>query len=185
MKRKRLRALSIPLVVTIAMASYLSGVYSGRFTDQPVLFKDAVAAETKSLASPVKAISERDVYYPGTEDLAPDEMRVIACGTGMPTVRPKQAAACWLVELGNGDKFLFDIGDQSMSRLSAMKIPWDYLDKVFIGHLHLDHMADLPSLWISGLKSNRTYPLRVWGPSSSKPELGTKASIDHMCYVPP
>ena len=37
-------------------------------------------------------------------------MRVIACGTGMPNARPKQAAACWLVELGNGDKFLFDVG---------------------------------------------------------------------------
>jgi ribonuclease Z len=130
--------------------------------------------------SPVKALADRDVYYPGTEDLAPDEMRVTACGTGMPTVRPKQAAACWLVELGNGDKFLFDIGAQSMSRISAMKIPWDYLDKVFIGHLHLDHMADLPSLWIGGLKANRTYPLRVWGPSSSEPELGTKASMEYM-----
>jgi len=34
--------------------------------------------------SPVKALDEREVYYPGTEDLAPDEMRVVACGTGMP-----------------------------------------------------------------------------------------------------
>jgi ribonuclease Z len=37
-------------------------------------------------------------------------MRVVALGTGMPSARPKQAAACWLVELGNGDKFLFDLG---------------------------------------------------------------------------
>ena len=59
----------------------------------------AVAAETKSSASPVKALSKRNFYYPGSEDLAPDEMRVIACGTGMPNARPKQAAACWLVEL--------------------------------------------------------------------------------------
>ena len=51
-----------------------------------------------------------DVYYPGTEELAPDEMRVVALGTGMPNARPKQAAACWLVELGNGDKFIFDLG---------------------------------------------------------------------------
>ena len=137
-------------------------------------------AQAGVVPSPVEPLASHDVYYPGTEALEPDEMRVIACGTGMPTVRPKQAAACWLVELGNGDKFLFDIGAQSMSRLSALKIPWDYLDKVFIGHLHLDHMADLASLWIGGLKSNRTYPLRVWGPSGSKPELGTKASMEFM-----
>jgi hypothetical protein len=60
--------------------------------------------------SPTRAVSDRDVYYPASEDLAPDEMRVVALGTGMPSARPKQAAACWLVELGNGDKFLFDIG---------------------------------------------------------------------------
>jgi len=44
-------------------------------------------------ASPTAAIPDRDAYYPGTETLAPDEMRVIACGTGMPNARPKQAAA--------------------------------------------------------------------------------------------
>ncbi len=53
-------------------------------------------------------LEDRDVYYPGTVALAPDEMRVTACGMGIPNARPKQAAACWLVELGNGDKFLFD-----------------------------------------------------------------------------
>ena len=44
--------------------------------------------------SPTRAIPDRDVYYPGSEDLAADEMRIVALGTGMPSVRPKQAAAC-------------------------------------------------------------------------------------------
>ena len=131
-------------------------------------------------ASPVKALEERDVYYPGSEDLAPDEMRVIACGTGMPNARPKQAAACWLVELGNGDKFLFDIGSGSSERISALKIPYDYLDKVFIGHLHSDHFGDLGDLWIGGVIGNRIKPLRVWGPSGHKPEFGTKYALSHM-----
>jgi ribonuclease Z len=142
------------------------------------LLSDASKAEAK--ASPVKALDDRGVYYPGTEDLAPDEMRVTACGTGMPSVRPKQAAACWLVELGNGDKFLFDIGAQSMSRIAAMKIPMDYLDKVFIGHLHTDHMGDLPILWTGSRKMNRTVPLRVWGPSGETPEMGIAAAIEGL-----
>ena len=37
--------------------------------------------------SPVKPTSDRDVYYPGTEELKPDEMRVICLGSGMPTNR--------------------------------------------------------------------------------------------------
>jgi ribonuclease Z len=130
--------------------------------------------------SPVKALSERDVYYPGTEDLAPGEMRVIACGTGMPNARPKQAAACWLVELGNGDKFLFDIGTGSAERISAMKIPYNYLNKVFIGHLHSDHFGDLDALYCGGIVANRVVPLRVWGPNSSEPKYGTKVAMDHF-----
>jgi ribonuclease Z len=130
--------------------------------------------------SPTQAINDRDVYYPGSEDLGPDEMRIVALGTGMPSVRPKQAAACWLVELGNGDKFLFDIGSGCHERLAAQKIPYDYLDKVFMGHLHVDHMGDLPSLWLGGTVMNRLVPLRIWGPSGGTPELGSKHAMNLM-----
>ena len=137
-------------------------------------------AFTQGDSSPTKAVSDRDVYYPGTEELAPDEMRVVACGTGMPNARPKQAAACWLVELGNGDKFIFDIGLGSSERISAQMIPYDYLDKVFVGHLHADHIGDLDALWIGGVISNRQRPLRLWGPSSTEEKLGTKYMVEHM-----
>lgn len=137
------------------------------------------APETQTF-SPVKPLSDRDVYFPGTEALAPDEMRVTACGTGMPSARPKQAAACFLVELGNGDKFIFDIGSGSFERLSALSIPFDYLDKVFIGHLHSDHFGDLGDLWVGGVISNRQRPLRIWGPSGTKPEYGTAYAVEKM-----
>jgi len=120
------------------------------------------------------------VYYPGSEDLAPDEMRIVACGTGMPSARPKQAAACFLVELGNGDKFIFDAGTGSAERISAMKIPYDYLDKVFIGHLHADHFGDLDALWVGGVLANRQRPLRVWGPSGHEERYGTKYAVERM-----
>ena len=140
----------------------------------------STGAEVEAGASPVKAIPDREVYYPGTEDLAPDEMRVVACGTGMPNARPKQAAACWLVELGNGDKFLFDIGTGSAERISAMQIPYNYLDKVFIGHLHSDHFGDLDAIYCGGIVANRVVPLRVWGPNSIKPKYGTKVAMEHF-----
>jgi ribonuclease Z len=127
-----------------------------------------------------QGVPELDVYYPGTETLAPDEMRVVALGTGMPNPRPKQAAACFLVELGNGDKFLFDLGAGCHERIAAQKIPYDYLDKVFIGHLHVDHYGDLPSFWLGGTVMNRLTPLRIWGPNGSTPELGTAHAMDLM-----
>jgi len=171
---------SLSLIAVTTMAVYLFGLHHGRTGEGLAIVNEAVAAETKASASPVKALSERDVYYPGSEDLAPDEMRVIACGTGMPNARPKQAAACFLVELGNGDKFIFDIGTGSAERISAMKIPYDYLDKIFIGHLHADHFGDLDAMWVGGVLANRQRPLRVWVPSGHEERLGTKHTVKHM-----
>jgi len=180
MMKTTIRSTIIGLAVLAALSI---GMILGHGADQgrgdARLIRSANAAGPPAF-SPVKALSERDVYFPGTEDLAPNEMRVVACGTGMPNARPKQAAACFLVELGNGDKFIFDIGSGSFERLSALSIPMDYLDKVFIGHLHSDHMGDLDGLWVGGVIGNRQRPLRVWGPSGAKPELGTAYAVDGM-----
>ena len=140
---------------------------------------ESAQASTEEALSPVKA-RPSEAYFPNTEDLAPDEMRVIACGTGMPTTRAKQAAACFLVELGNGDKFLFDIGSGSAERISSLQIPYNYLDKVFVGHLHTDHFGALHDLFVGGALMGRNMPLRFWGPSGPVPELGTAYALDHM-----
>jgi ribonuclease Z len=130
-------------------------------------------------ASPT-AERARDFYAPNSEALKPDEMRLIACGTGMPTSRPKQAASCWLLELGNGDKFIFDTGTGSAERIAALQIPYNYLDKVFLSHLHTDHFGDLDALFVGGALAGRQKPLRVWGPSGDTPERGTKYALEHL-----
>jgi ribonuclease Z len=158
---------------------FLAGMIAGMVLAVGFITLVAAGSVTPKSAA-TEALEEQDVYYPGTESLAPDEMRVIACGTGMPNARPKQAAACWLVELGNGDKFIFDIGTASADRLSALKIPYDFLDKVFIGHLHADHFGDLDALWVGGVLANRQVPLRVWGPSGREDKHGTKYAVAHM-----
>ncbi len=152
--------------------------------DAFTLASAAHAQEAEPAVSPTAVRDRpRDVYYPNTEDLDPDEMRVIACGTGMPTTRAAQAAACFLVELGNGDKFLFDIGSGSAERISSLQIPYNYLDKVFIGHLHTDHFGALHDLFIGGALMGRTVPLRVWGPSGATPELGTAYALEGMMQM--
>jgi ribonuclease Z len=132
---------------------------------------EAAGPEAWSRTKPFPA---QEVYFPGTETLGKDEMRVVACGTGMPQPRLKQAAACFLVELGNGDKFIFDMGEGSFERIMALGIPLDQLDKVFLGHLHLDHAGDFPAFYFTGPVNNRLTPLRVWGPSGVRPEWGTE-----------
>jgi ribonuclease Z len=179
MTKKALLSTSVLLIAVSMVVVYLFGLHNGRIGEGLTITKEAVASQTKSSISPVEA-RPRDVYYPNSESLAPDEMRVVACGTGMPTTRAAQAAACFLVELGNGDKFLFDIGSGSAERISSLQIPYDFLDKVFIGHLHADHFGSLAELFIGGALMGRQKPLRVWGPIGRAPELGTAYAIQKM-----
>jgi len=163
----------------VAVMLYQWGQIDGRKGKASGLISESIAAGSPPKVSPVKARG-RDFYAPNSEDLAPDEMRLIACGTGMPTARPKQAASCWLLELGNGDKFIFDVGTGSAERIAAMQIPYNYLDKVFLSHLHTDHFGDLDALFVGGALAGRQKPLRVWGPSGETPERGMKYALDHL-----
>ena len=117
------------------------------------ILSGSVFAAGGTVTDPAGVAPDRYVYYPGTEALEKDEIRVVACGTGMPAARRGQAATCYLVETGNGDKFIFDIGSGSMANLAALMIPYEYLDKIFLTHLHTDHMGDIDGLWAGGVES--------------------------------
>jgi ribonuclease Z len=119
-------------------------------------------------------------YFPGAEKVGADEMRITALGTGMPNQSPSNVAASWLVELGNGDSFIFDLGTGATDRLDGLAADYSKLDKVFASHLHTDHVGDVAALWVSGWLNGRYTPLHVYGPSGATPELGTKAHVDHI-----
>ncbi|MGI9512563.1 MAG: guanitoxin biosynthesis MBL fold metallo-hydrolase GntH [Anderseniella sp.] len=160
--------------VGLSLSLGLSGV-----GQRPNVISSAIAAGGK-VTSPTGTAPDRYVYYPGTEELDKDEIRLFACGTGMPAARRDQAATCFLVELGNGDKFLFDIGTGSMVNVAALMIPYDMLNKVFLSHLHTDHWGDLATLWAGGWTAGRTGALKIWGPSGATPEMGTKYAVEHF-----
>jgi ribonuclease Z len=67
-----------------------------------------------------------------------------------------------------------------MANLAALMIPYEFLDKVFLTHLHTDHMGDIDGLWAGGWTAGRPNALKVWGPSGLTPELGTKYSMDNF-----
>jgi ribonuclease Z len=168
------RSLFVGFMALVSVMFYIWGNVDGREGRAHGFLGESFAAPKPPEVSPTLA-RERDTYYPNSEDLAPDEMRVIACGTGMPTTRAAQAAACFLVELGNGDKFIFDIGTGAAERISSLQIPYDYLDKIFIGHLHADHFGSLAEMFIGGALMGRQ-----WGPSGRTPELGTAYAVQKM-----
>jgi ribonuclease Z len=96
-------------------------------------------------------------------------IRVVLLGTsGGPPVRPGHAGISTLVEAG-GDRFLFDAGYGFMARLVEAGRAMDDVTRVFLTHLHSDHVADLPALLLLpwAAPSERDVPLEVWGPAGT------------------
>ena len=116
----------------------------------------------------------RDYYFPNTEPLAADEMRVIALGTGRPFVRRGQANCSWLIELGNGDKFIMDFGSGSQANFTALEIPHQDITAYFATHLHADHVGDFAQVWIGSWTGGRVKPLVLYGPAGPEPKYGTE-----------
>ncbi|MGB5536205.1 MAG: guanitoxin biosynthesis MBL fold metallo-hydrolase GntH [Thiogranum sp.] len=170
--KNRLHNLGLVFAGAALGASFLLVVQN---SDESVI-RSAEAAGGAVTGPNVEA-PDRYVYYPGTEVLAKDEVRVIACGTGMPDARRGAASACFVFEFGNGEKMIFDIGTGSMRNIASLMIPYEYLTKVFISHLHTDHWGDLDQLWAGGWTAGRPVPLEVWGPSGRTPEMGTAHAI--------
>ena len=88
-------------------------------------------------------------WFPKTEKVQPNEMRVTFMGTS-PIIRPGQMNTSIYVELGNGDNFIFDLGEGSIANYAAAGLALNELTKVFITHLHFDHYGSLPYLYEFG-----------------------------------
>jgi ribonuclease Z len=124
--------------------------------------------------------SMRDHYFPNTEPIAANEMRIIALGTGRPFVRRAQANCSWLIELGNGDKFIMDFGSGSQVNFTALEIPHQDVTAYFATHLHTDHVGDFAQVWIGSWTGGRIKPLVVYGPSGPEPKYGTRHFVHHQ-----
>jgi len=106
-------------------------------------------------------------------------MRITALGTGLPTpITRAQKNSAGMVELGNGDVFLFDIGAGSMENIFGLRPDFSKMDKIFLSHLHSDHFGDLDAYIVGSWLSGRYTPLHIYGGSGETPELGTRAAVE-------
>jgi ribonuclease Z len=123
-----------------------------------------------------------DVFVPGTEDLVTGEIRVTVLGSGDPWIRRSQASGSLLIEVGNPERdfFFFDLGSGSLANFNALSLPVEATTKVFLSHLHADHIGDIPGLVGSLAKAGRIDPIEIWGGASEDPDLGLTAFVEHM-----
>ena len=113
--------------------------------------------------------------------LETNEMRVTFMGSMIPLpVRLAQAEMSIFVEVGWSndpsdkvyggratDQFIFDCGAGCSANFAAAKVGFRRMDKVFINHLHGDHMNDLTHIYCFGPAGDRKSPLYVFGQSKS------------------
>jgi len=123
-----------------------------------------------------------DTYVPGTEQLGSREIRVTVLGSGDPWIRRSQASGSLLIEVGNPEQdfFFFDLGSGALANFTALGLPVEATTKVFLSHLHADHIGDIPGLLGSLAKAGRVDPVEIWGGGSDDPAMGLVAFVDHM-----
>jgi ribonuclease Z len=135
---------------------------------------------TPMVGTPARAYAPNLV--PGTEPLAAGEIRVTILGSGDPWIRRSQASGSLLVEVGNAEKdfFFFDLGSGALANFDALGLPVESTTKVFLSHLHADHIGDIPGLLGSLAKAGRVDPVEIWGGGSEDPAMGLAAFVEHM-----
>ena len=127
---------------------------------------------------PTPSVKNKTNYFPQSEPLGPDEMRIIFMGSNPWPPRMTQASTCMMVECGPAKRLFFDFGPGCLRNIVANQVPVPEINDIFITHLHIDHCGEIPYLWQFAPFNGRWKPLRVIGPSGRTPEMGTRAMCD-------
>ena len=113
-----------------------------------------------------------EMYIPPAEN----EMRITFLGSNIPNqLRRAQQMMSIFVEVGptyypgtnkiktEPDQFVFDCGSGVCANYNAMGISLGRMDKIFLTHLHGDHISDLIHIYCFGAVADRKSPLFIWG----------------------
>jgi ribonuclease Z len=129
-----------------------------------------------AIVSCVIAVGMGHVRGHAQSDLRQPPIKVTLLGTAPgPPVRVGRSGISTLVEAA-GERLLFDAGYGFMGRLVESGLAMDAVSKLFLTHLHSDHIVDLPALMLLpwAAPSARDVPLEVWGPD------GTRDMVRHL-----
>jgi ribonuclease Z len=64
----------------------------------------------------------------------------------------------------DGELMLFDCGEGTQVSLKRMNLKWKKISRIFISHMHADHVTGLPGLLMLSSQVDREMPLHIYGP---------------------
>ncbi len=139
----------------------------------------------------VAVMSEnRDTTSSDTEsrsgfDLSTDRDRsaplsITVLGSGASSFGNGRANAGHVVHVDGEPRFLLDAGGGTGARLAEAGVDLTALEAVFIGHLHVDHTADLPAVVKATYQQGRDRPLAVYGPTGTDDFPGVDTFVSRL-----
>jgi ribonuclease Z len=63
-----------------------------------------------------------------------------------------------------GELFLFDCGEGTQVSLKQLNLKWKKINRIFISHMHADHVTGLPGILMLSAQVDRDEPLYIYGP---------------------
>lgn len=64
-----------------------------------------------------------------------------------------------------GEMFLFDCGEGTQVSLKMLNLSWKKIGRIYISHMHADHVTGLPGLLMLSSQVDRDEPLYIYGPT--------------------
>ncbi len=79
-----------------------------------------------------------------------------------------------------GELFLFDCGEGTQVSLKMLNLKWKKINKIFISHMHADHVTGLPGILMLSSQVDREEPLYIYGPKKLKEYIESSRKILDM-----
>ena len=80
----------------------------------------------------------------------------------------------------NGELFLFDCGEGTQVSLKMLNLHWKRINRIFISHMHADHVTGLPGLLMLSSQVDRDEPLYIYGPDRLKDYIDSNRRLLDM-----
>jgi ribonuclease BN (tRNA processing enzyme) len=142
-------------VILLAANAFLP-VFAGSFLDAPAAQKPP---------SPERAATKRAASKPASNKHA--EMELIVLGSGGPRSFGRGETS-YVVLIAGTPRVLVDAGSGAFVESGKLNLDLDRMDIVLLTHLHIDHSADLPSVFNErALGSDDPIQFRVFGPEGA------------------
>lgn len=112
------------------------------------------------------------------------ELWFLGTGAGMPVSYRNVTSIALRMSRDRGELWMFDCGEATQHQLLRTPLKLSRLSKLFITHLHGDHVFGIPGLVSSRSSLGGTEPLEIYGPPGLREliETALRVTDTHLSY---